>query len=150
MIKANDNVVPRCALRALYVNKLYILTEIKKRETFDALIERIWGTSIIPLNGSTAKDVEKWEEYYDEDELPRLNPEIEDEVDTNGKLIYQQPAYDKIINAKVLLQQKDNVRTAKVIRRVIGPDGITVGQYYDNPGLNSIIYDLEIPDGNVK
>ena len=59
-------------------------------------------------------------------------------------------AYDKIINAEVLLQHGDSVQYAKVLQRSLGPDGITVGKYDDNPGLNSIIYDVEFPDGTVK
>ena len=35
----------------------------------------------------------------------------------------------------------------KVIPRTIGPDGQVTGTYDNNPFLNSIIYDVEFPDG---
>ena len=47
---------------------------------------------------------ETWEEWGDQDEEPREVPEIEDTVDANGRLLDQQPAYDRIINAEVQLQ----------------------------------------------
>ena len=54
----------------------------------------------------------------------------------------QQPAYEKLINAEVLLQHGTKVQAAKVTQRSIGPDGATVGSYDDNPFFNSIIYDV--------
>ena len=38
----------------------------------------------------------------------------------------------------------------KVIRMTIGPDGQVTGTYDNNPFLNSIIYDVEFPDGQVR
>ena len=38
----------------------------------------------------------------------------------------------------------------KVIQRTIGPDGQVTGTYDNNPFLNSIIYDVEFSDGQVK
>ena len=38
----------------------------------------------------------------------------------------------------------------KLIQRTIGPDGQVTGTYDNNPFLNSIIYDVEFPDGQVK
>ena len=40
--------------------------------------------------------------------------------------------------------------TGKVIQRTIGPDGQVTGTYDNNTYLNSIIYDVEFPDGQVK
>jgi hypothetical protein len=82
--------------------------------------------------------------------MPNLVPDIEDAIDTQGKLINQQPAYDKLINAEAQLQMGDKMMTAKVIKRSIGPDGCTAGEYDDNPMLNSIVYNVEFPDGQVK
>jgi hypothetical protein len=38
----------------------------------------------------------------------------------------------------------------KVARRALGPDGRVTGTYDENPMLNSIIYEIEFPDGQVK
>ena len=40
--------------------------------------------------------------------------------------------------------------TGKVAQRTIGPDGQVTGTCDNNPYLNSIIYDVEFPDGQVK
>ena len=38
----------------------------------------------------------------------------------------------------------------KVARRSLDADGRTTGTYHDNPFLNTITYDVEFPDGQVK
>ena len=152
VLKANGNVVPRCSLRPLQVDENHSPVEAKKRETFNALIERRWGTSITPpqVSSNNDKDNNPWEAYHDEEESPRQLQDIEDVVDATGKVLCQQPAHDKIINAEVLLQQGDHLQSAKVLQRSIGPNGTNVGRYHDNPQLNSIIYDVEFPDGTIK
>ena len=147
VLKANGSVVPRRTLRPLTVDERHSPVEATKRETFNKLVEKKWGTS---MNPPKVSDEDPWEVYYDEEELPRDIPDVEDVVDATGKVLCQQPAYDKIINAEVLLQNGDTLQTAKVQRRSIGPDGTTVGKYNDNPFMNSIIYDVEFPDGTVK
>jgi hypothetical protein len=62
----------------------------------------------------------------------------------------QLPAYDKIIHSEIALQLGENMSTGKVTQRALGPDGRTVGTYDDNPMLNSIVYEVEFPDGQVK
>ena len=150
VLKANGNVIPRRTLRPLRVDEIHSKVEQKKRDTFDALIEGRWGTSTTPPNESTTPKEDPWEEYSDDDELPRQIPDIEDTVDATGKLICQQPAYDRLINAEVHLQHGDKVQAAKVIKRSLGPDGKTNGSYDENPFLNSLMYDVEFADGTIK
>ena len=109
--------------------------------------------SINPPKTQTTNDDKNendFEEYGDDDEEPRLIPEIEDCTDANGRLLDQQPTYDKLINAEVLLQQADSRVSGKVKRRALGPDGTTTGTYDDNPQCNTVIYEVEFPDGEVK
>ena len=40
--------------------------------------------------------------------------------------------------------------TGKVIQSTIGPDGQVTGTHDNNPFLNSNIYDVEFPDGQLK
>ena len=96
---------------------------------------------------SAAKSFRKYEDH-EQKEQPTL--EVEDTVDSTGKFINQQPAYDQIINAEVQLQLGEEMVNGKVIQRTIGPDGQVTGTYDNNPFLNSIIYDVEFPDGQVK
>ena len=48
VLKANGKVVPRRTVRPLHVDELHSPQEIKKRETFDALIER--GDGVLQAN----------------------------------------------------------------------------------------------------
>ena len=54
------------------------------------------------------------------------------------------------INAEVQLQLGEQKVTGKVTQRATGPDWQVPGTYDNNPYLNSIIYDVEFPDGQVK
>ena len=154
ILKANGKVVPRRTHRPLSVSEIHSETEKKKRETFDALIERRLGSSIKPPNATRGTpsndDLDAYEEYYDDDENQRIIPDIEDAVDANGRLLDQQPAYDKLINSEVQLQQGESIAVGTVKRRALGPDGHVVGNYDDNPIMNSIVYEVEFPDGEVK
>jgi hypothetical protein len=126
VLKPNGNAVPRRTMRPLCVEELRSSEEQKKREIFGALIERRWGTSINPPT-DTAKNDEDWEEYEDPDEPARTVHDIEDTVDSRGHLLNQQPAYDRLINAEVQLQQGDNMMSATVRKRASDPDGKVVG-----------------------
>ena len=55
-----------------------------------------------------------------------------------------------MINSQVQLQHDNMMQTGKVKRRAIGPDGKVTGLYDDNPIMNSIINEVEFPDGQVK
>ena len=139
--------VPRRSLRPLKVDEIHSPVEIKKREVFDELIQRRWGTPMTPPKTQQPKAFEKYEDH-EQQEQPTL--EVEDIFDSTGKLINQQPAYDQIINAEVQLQLGEEMVNGKAIQRTIGPDGQVTGTYDNNPFLNSIIYDVEFPDGQVK
>ena len=144
ILKANGRVVPRRSLRPLKVDELHSHVEIKKREVFDELIKRRWGSPMTPSNTEQQKVFEKYEDH-EQQEQPTL--EVEDIVDSTGKLINQQPAYDQIINTEVQLQLGEEMVTGKVTQRTIGPDGQVTGTYGNNSYLNSIIYNVEFPDG---
>jgi hypothetical protein len=151
VLKANSQVVPRRSLRPLKPKELRSENETRKRKLFDELIERRWGTSINPPKvESTENDDNFFEEYNDSDDFARVIPDIEDSVDSTGKLINQQPAYDAMLNAEVRMNVGNYVANGKVKRRAIGADGKLIGTYDDNPILNTMIYEVEFPDGQIK
>ncbi len=152
ILKANGNVVPRRSSRPLKIDEIHSTTEIKKRELFDGLIERRWGTSINPPKQKNAEDLDdnEFEEYEDTDEPKRIIPDIEDTVDATGKILNQQPAYDKILHSEVSLQLGESMTVGKVTKRALGPDGNVAGTYDENPCLNTMIYEVEFPDGQLK
>ena len=151
ILKANGNVVPRRTHRPLNTAELNSETEKKKREVFDALIEKRWGTALYPPKPSADDSPDKeFVPYDDDDESARLMPELDDPVDADGVPINQQPAYDKLIHMELMLPQGDRLVPAKVVGQTIDPTGRTVGTYDDNPIMNTCVYDIEFPDGDVK
>jgi hypothetical protein len=75
-------------------------------------------------------------------------------IETPKRVVYarriQQPFYDKMISAEILLPHGDDMQMRNVIGRTLGDHGSTMGSYDDNPVLNLMIYDVEFPDGNFK
>ena len=113
VLKANGRVVPRRSLRPLQVAELHSREERKRQDIFDACIAKKLGDSITPPKADAIDELEaRWEEWSD-DEVPRVVPEIEDTVDANGRLLEQQPAYNRIINAEVHLQLGDDYQKAR-------------------------------------
>jgi hypothetical protein len=55
-----------------------------------------------------------------------------------------------MINAEVLLPNNDSAALAHVVKHVVGPDGKLIGEYNDNPLLNSLLYECKFDDGTVK
>ena len=74
----------------------------------------------------------------------------DDPVDASGKAIFEQPFYDAMINAEVLLPQGEGMKSAKVKGRAKDSEGNIIGNYDSNPLLNSMLYDVEFPDGAIK
>ena len=58
ILKVNGRVVPRRSLRPLKVDEINSPVEIKKREVFDELIQRRWGTPMTPPNTQKPKAFE--------------------------------------------------------------------------------------------
>ena len=144
-------VVPRRSVRPLTTAELYSPVEVKKREVFDQLIERRFGTSTSSPKPTPKDEDESMPMVEDaEDAEENESPDFEDIVDSTGKILNQQPAYDKLINAEIMLQHDNEVMKGKVKGRSISDDGRVTGTYDDNPILNSIVYDVEFPDGQIK
>jgi Reverse transcriptase (RNA-dependent DNA polymerase) len=151
VLKANGKVVPRRSCRLLTIAELNSEAEQEKRKVFDQLILKRWGSAIEPPEGHTSDVKDELEPYFDEDDpIPSSVPDYDDPVDANGNAINQQPSYDRMINMELALPQGDSLKLAKVIRRSVNHEGKFTGTYDENPLLNSMTYDVEFPDGEVK
>ena len=54
------------------------------------------------------------------------------------------------MNYEVILHQGEDVRRTKVIRRNVEPDSEVIGDYKNTLMLNTILYDVQFPDGAIK
>ena len=149
VLKANGLVVPRRSVRPLHQSEIHSPSEQSKRQAFDTLIERKYSNSIV-VPTMPAEGCETTELYEDDNQQQFKIPDIEDSVDSTGRLINQCPAYDCIIDAEVQMQLDEQVMKGTVKQHALRPDGCTTGKYDDNPYCNSIIYEVEFVDGEVR
>ena len=71
-------------------------------------------------------------------------------MEANGRLIGELPAQDKILTVDLALQLDEKVVAGRVKRQSLGLEGKIVGRYDDNPIMNSMIYEVELPESQVK
>ena len=102
------------------------------------------------MNPLKETELKTFDQYEDDNEHMCPSAEIEDTVDTNGKILNQLPAYDQLFNAEVQMQLDEDYAIQKVKRHALGSDGMVSGKYNDNPFLNSITHEVEFSDGQVK
>ena len=121
--------------------------EKKKRAVFDKHIMEKLGSSIIKPKQEV---IEEFEPYQDGIEGPREVPNIESPSDGQGRPIHLQPQYDKLINAEVTLQANKILQTGRGKGRSVGIDGKVIGHYNDDPMLNTLTYEVEFQDGQVR
>jgi hypothetical protein len=151
VLTITGNVVPRRTCVRLTPEELSSPSEQAKRNSFDEAIKVILGDSMfnadppVPPSDLTMQDLLA----DDDEEVPIELPE-EDPVDAGGRAVLDKPFTDLLIHAEVLLPQGEDIKSAKVKGRSKDKSGSTIGSYDPNPLLNSIIYDVEFPDGVVK
>ena len=151
VLKSNGNVVPRQTIWALQLAEMHSDTEKCQRDIFDALIERRWGSPMSTPNKDDADMTTDTEdnEIDDDNEMTKRHIDIEDSVDSQGTLMNQLPAYDRLLNAEIMVQAEEGQVSGKVIKQVFSPDGKVAGKYDNNPYLNSIMYEVELADGRI-
>ena len=151
VLTISGKVVPRRTCIRLTDEEMSSTTEQAKRHSFDEAIRIKLGDSITNVKPDVSPDDLDLTDLISEndEEAPIALPE-EDPVDATGQAVLDKPFTDLLIHAEVLLPQGEDLQSAKVKRRSKDNDGTTIGTYDPNPILNSIIYDVEFPDGVVK
>ena len=152
VLQQNGTVVPRRSVRKLTVSELRSEAEKQMRNQFDLAIRNKLGDSLHVKNEykdpDETSDISEFIDEVDADEPPQIVEE--DPVDINGTPIYEQPFNDMLLQAELLLPQGEEMKPAKVKQRSRDERGNVTGTYNENPLLNSIIYDVEFPDGQIK
>ena len=145
ILNSSGKVITRRSLRRLTVTERHSDSERSKRRTFDESIKEKLGDSVSsPSNPDNVP-------YSDEIESDLADiPNDEDPLDEDGTAAFEQPITDMLINAELNLTQGEEIRNARVIGRSKGSDGNVKGTYHENPMLNTLMYDVEFPDGEVK
>ena len=148
VLTAKGTVVPRRSLRPLLPEEITSESEKRKRAIFDDLITKKLGDSLTKPIKPPAPD---YVPYADGELDPVLVHEVdEDPVDADGTAVFEKPITDHWLNAELRLPQGENVKSAKVIGRSKDADGNVIGTYDNNPLLNTMLYDVEFPDGEIR
>ena len=149
VLKKNGQIVPQRSLRRLKDEELYgnPSEELKRRE-FDKAIQSKLGDSMTLPEEELPQPSEVPDEQWDVDDE---DEEVDtDPVDSNGVSISEQSLHDRLIHAEVALPRGESMQTARVVGVSKDEHGEHVGQFHENPLLNTIIYDVEFPDGMVR
>ena len=145
-LKSNGKLVPRMNVRILSTTESYSYAEVKKREVFNKYIMNTLGSAMLKTSEEEAQ--EDFIEYKDRNEESRIVPNVECPKDSQGTC--QQIDHDRMTNAEVALKLNDSLHLGKVKKRIVWPEGKVKGSYNDNPALNTISYDVEFHDGQVR
>ena len=148
ILNSNGKVISRRSIRRLKREERHSETEKLKRSTFDAIIKDKLGDS---LKSPAVKPDNT--PYSDDDEPDLLSlPDDQDPVNDgdSSRSAFEQPITDALIHAELNMQQGESLQNARVVGRSKNQDGEVTGTYHENPMLNTILYDVEFPDGEIK
>jgi hypothetical protein len=149
VLTVKGTVVPRRTIRPLTKAEENSESEKQKQAEFDRVITAKLGNSIALPEKPPSDDA--YIPYEDGILDPISIEDIDsDPVDEEGISYFEQPAIDHLIHAEVNLAQGENMQLAKVLRRSTDDSGRNIGHFDDNPFLNTLVYDVEFPDGSVK
>ena len=82
-------------------------------------------------------------------DLPALHEVDEDPFHPYGAAVFENPITDIWIHAELNLPQGEVMKRVKLVRLSKDEDGNIIGKYDNNPMLNTMVYDVELPDGNI-
>ena len=150
ILQMNGTVVPRRSTRPLTQAEIHSPVEKAMRERFDKEIKSTLGDSITMPPSLDPQDAPEIDDFttFEEDEPPYIIDE--DPLDGDNTTLMERSVTDTLISAEVLLPQGEEMKSAKVVGRTKDDSGQTIGSFHNNPLLNTIIYDVEFPDGSIR
>ena len=128
------------------MSRIYSTTEVKKREILNEIVRKRWDESIATVRDDVKAEC-IFEGHEDNNEETKMTPDIEDSVNSTGRLINQQKFCEKLVNTKVQLHAGFLTQTGKFIDRLTGPEWIKEGSFNENLMLKSLLCNVEFPDG---
>ena len=148
ILTVTGKVVPRRTISRLSIAEMNSSVEKKKRDKFDDVIRKILGdsTSIVV---TPPEDEVSYEYVIGDSDLYQAYPD-DDPLDDEGVAMFERPLTDALIHAEVILPQGEELKPAKVKGRATTLDGDIIGVYDPDPLLNTILYDVEFSDGQIR
>jgi len=149
VLTSKGTVIPRSTLRKLTDAEIHLPIGVNKRTIFNNVIKKkkVGDSISVPLESAT----EELEPFDDDENLEILTlPTENDPVDSDGMPRYEQPITDSLISIELHLPHGVEMKSIKVMGKVMGEDGIANGTYDSNPYLNTMRYNVEFSDGMVR
>ena len=87
---------------------------------------------------------------YESESDPSTTVPEADLIYAAGNHLNQQSVTDFLIDSEISLPKGGKLSMGKVIRRSVDEHGKLIGNYDDNPLLNSHMYEVEFSDGEIK
>ena len=148
VLTSKGTIVPRRTIRKLNTSELHSETEKRKRQLFDDVIRKKLGDAIQQPTRPLPRDFVPYSDGVEP--TPLQLPDENDPIDSDGTSAFEKPITDYWIHADVSLPQGEKMQQAKVIGRTKDSDGNIIGKYSNDPLTNTLSYDVEFPDGEVK
>ena len=142
VLRSNGTVVVRNTLRSLTHDEWHNDAERQERSTFLTGIHESLGPAFAEsdLDTDSPHLVSAITPEFDPYEPEAEPPEADD---------FDEDAYDAYISAQVMLPRGDRMEMANVRKRKRDDNGNPIGRHNANPILDTRMYEVEFPDGDV-
>ena len=150
VLKANGKVVSRRTIRPLTDIERTSDIEAEKRMAFNKAIKEKLGDGVTTAAMNLKESLPLDELEYDSDDEKPIIQSMGNPVDNAGREMNVYPAYDKMLNQKVIIPCDGEIKEGQVQCRTRKDGEGHVGTYSDNPFHNTITYDVLFDDGTRK
>ena len=158
VLLGNGKVIPIQTLRSLTPAELDSDLEKQKRKVFDAAIYKLYGDhKSVPSNWVTRRrKANDQDQYVDDSHDEMVDPAFGD-PDRLDQTTHAMPEVDTILDFDAYIQSevmlpnsKGVMQAATVIGQSVDIEGNPIGEYDENPMVNTRVYDVMFPDGIVQ
>jgi hypothetical protein len=150
VLKANGKVVYRSTVRSLNPDELADETMKRKRKEFTDKVNSALGDGFKYEDFVNDPELEHlgtpvYQSYADDDgdEFPQMAEDVDEPLEPDAD------TYDQYVGASVSLPIGNELVNAKVLGRKRMLDGTVTGKANKNPILDTRVYDVQFPDGQV-
>ena len=163
LLLINGKVIPVLTLKSLTQAEIDSSLEWSKRDEFDANIKKLYGTyNSVHHNWTNRrrKDsdgvqyIDDTNDYDDDGENvdPSFgNEEMLEQTTHSMPQVDSIPDFDSFLHAEVLLPRSGEVKqAATILGQSTDLTGDPIGEYSPNPMINTRVYDVMFPDGEVQ
>ena len=148
IVASSGCVITHRTFRSLRISELHSETEKRKLMIFDDIILKKLGDSVAKPTNSNARECVPYSYGVELDSIKL--PEDNDPVMPDGTASFEKPITDQWIHTELNLPQGELLWKSKFIGRTKDGHGDATGSHDANLFLNTLTYDVEFSDDDVK